>query len=53
MTLFHSFLKAAEAIATGHIIGIILSRLRVCSAEEFYHMEAAFFNVEVNVPLFE
>jgi len=37
ITLFHSFLKAAEAIAAGNIIGIILSRLRVCFAEEFYH----------------
>ena len=53
MTLFHSFLKAAEAIAAGNIIGIILSRLRVCFAEEFYHMEAAFVNVEVDVPLFK
>ena len=53
MTLFHSFLKAAEAIAAGNIIGIILSRLRVCLTEEFYHMEAAFVNVEVDVPLFK
>ena len=53
MTLFHSFLKAAEAIATGYIIGIILSRFRVCLAEEFYYMEAAFVNVEVEVPLFK
>ena len=53
MTLFHSFLKAAETIAARNIIRIILSRLRVCSAEEFYHMEAAFVNVEVNVPLFK
>jgi len=53
MTLFHSFLKAAEAIAARNIIGIILSRLRVCFAEEFYHMEAAFVNVEVDVPLFK
>ena len=53
MTLFHSFLKTAEAIAAGNIIGIILSRLRVCFAEEFYHMEAAFINVEVDIPLFK
>ena len=53
MTLFHSFLKAAEAIAAGNIIGIILSRLRVCFAEEFYHMEAAFVDVEVDIPLFK
>ena len=53
ITLFHSFLKAAEAIAAGNIIGIILSWLRVRFAEEFYHMEAAFINVEVDVPLFK
>ena len=51
MALFHSFLKAAESITTRNIIGIILSRLRVRFAEEFYHMEAAFVNVEVDVPL--
>ena len=53
MSLFHSFLKTAETIAAGNIIGIILSRLRVRFAEEFYHMEAAFINVEVDVPLFK
>ena len=52
-TLFHSFLKAAETIATGYIIGIILPRLRVRFAEEFHHVEAAFVNVEVDIPLFK
>ena len=53
MTLFHSFLKAAETIAARNIIRIILSRLRVYLTEEFYHMEAAFVNVEVDVSLFK
>ena len=53
MPLFHSFLKAAETIATRKIIRISLSRLRVRFAEEFYHMEAAFVNVEVDVSLFK
>ena len=53
MTLFHSFLKTAEAIAAGNVIRIILSWLRVCLAEEFYHMEAAFVDVEVDNPLFK
>lgn len=53
MTLFHSFLKAAEAIAAGNIIGIILSRLRVRFAEEFHNVKTAFVHIKMNIPLFK
>ena len=54
MGLFHPLFKAAEAFSAGDIlVGIFFARLRVCFAEEFYHMEAAFVNVEVDVSLFK
>ena len=47
----HPLFKPQEAIPTGDILGIILSRLRVIFAEEFHNVKTAFVHIEMNVPL--
>ena len=53
MTLFHSFLKAAETIAAGGFLCIVHIRLRVGFAEKLHHVEATFVDIEVDVSLFK
>ena len=49
----HFLFETAESITARNIIGILLAWLWVVLTEEFYHMESALIDVEVDIPLFK